>query len=328
MESTTKSSLTEHQIRDIFLDIDRVASIKELKDGCFNTSYAVTSVSNREFVIKVSPPEEASVLAYEENMMESEVLFHKKVMGLNTLPIASILKDDFTQSVVPHNYFIMEKLKGRPLDKIDDLTDEERISICSELAKYMAAMHRVGGNHFGYPFMSYEINKDYFTAFRHMVKMILQDGRKKSVELPVSEEQILSLLEKYKDSYSGIREPVFVHFDLWDGNVFAEREEGSINITGLIDFERGFYGDPAADFSQIQGYMDLEKNRWFFDKYNHHASTAFTADQHGFNRIYLFRFYLFLIMIVESYYRDVNGSYNWQLQWSSEELMKLYDQLK
>ncbi|MBB6482505.1 aminoglycoside phosphotransferase family protein [Spirochaeta isovalerica] len=328
MESTTKSSLTERQIRGIFQNIDKIDSIKELKDGCYNTSYAVRSESNLEYVLKVSPPEDVPILTYEQNLMETEVQFHKKVMEMKTLPVAKILKDDFSRSSVPYNFFIMEKLKGRPLDKFEEITTEERKSVSSDLAGYMAEMHKITGTRYGYPFMTENSNHDYYTAFRRMVELLLSDGERRGAALPLSQEQIFNLLEKYRESFSGTGQPVFVHFDLWDGNIFVEKRGNSIQISGLIDFERGFYADPAADFSQVQGYIDLRENGWFFDKYNRHALMPFTADEKAFNRIFLFRFYLFLIMIVESYYRDVNGSFDWQLQWSREEFLKLYNQLK
>ena len=99
-------------------------------------------------------------------------------------------------------------------------------------------------------------------------------------------------------------------------------------IEGLIDFERGYYADPAVDFSQVAGYIDLEKNSWFLEEYNKHAEKQFIFDEDTKIRIKLFRFYLFLIMVIESYYRDVEGSYNEQLKWSEEELVKLYNNLK
>jgi Phosphotransferase enzyme family len=46
-----------------------------------------------------------------------------------------------------------------------------------------------------------------------------------------------------------VRTPVLVHFDLWDGNILLDRISGSVEIGGLIDAERAFWGDPPPTSS-------------------------------------------------------------------------------
>ncbi|MGW2815569.1 phosphotransferase family protein [Streptomyces sp. NPDC001415] len=54
-----------------------------------------------------------------------------------------------------------------------------------------------------------------------------------------------------RDGYAldEVTEPRLVHFDLWPGNIFAHPGDDTrpVRITGLIDHERAFWGDPAAE---------------------------------------------------------------------------------
>lgn len=327
----TKASLSNTQIEKIFTNLSGSGKpdvIRELTDGCFNTSYFVSMGEGEEYVLKVAPPDDVTLLTYEQDLMRTEIAFYKKVSGRTAVPVPEIVKEDLTGTIIANSYFIMKKLQGLPLDKVEALSGEHRISLYRELAAHLAEMHRISGSHFGYPFMNDGSERNYFQSFCHMVDLILDNGADMNIELPVSEDGIRQLIMKYRYAFEDIKNPVFVHFDLWDGNIFVQHRGEKPEIEGLIDFERGFYGDPSADFSQCDGYIDLKENPWFFEEYNKYAAVPFIADEKAFVRIKLYRFYLFLIMIIESYYRDVNGSYDGQLKWSEEEFLKLYEALK
>ncbi|MBN2655773.1 MAG: aminoglycoside phosphotransferase family protein [Spirochaetales bacterium] len=328
MESTTKSTLTDQQIAGLFKELGRVAAIRELKDGTYNTSYLIQLDNHREYVLKIAPHDSVPVLTYEKDLMKGEVYFQNRAIEIPDMPVAFIETWDFSREKIPFDYFIMDRQEGVPLDKSGDIPEKLRKSLTFQLARHMAGLHGIKGDFFGYLFMERQGLPSYFDAFRQMAVHILEDGQKVKAQLPVPEKELLQILDSYSESFAGISNPVFVHFDLWDGNVFVRQTRDGMEISGLIDFERGFYADPAADFSQVQGYVDLEKNPWFFEEYNLHAPEPFIADEKAFNRIKLFRLYLFLIMIVESYYRDVKGSYDWQRQWASVEFTELFNGLK
>lgn len=331
MKSTTKTSLSNKEIDTIFKKSFKectVQSIEELKDGCFNTSYLIQLNDKNEYVLKVSPPEYVELLTYEQNIMHTEILFHSLSEQLSSIPVPRIVSSDLTRKLVPYDYFIMEKLYGAPLNKIENITGGQRRILFTQLAEYLARIHRIKGDHFGYPLMKKQLlGLSYYKSFVYMVEQVFNDGRGKGVKLPIDERKISELINRNRYVFEGINEPVFVHYDLWDGNIFVKNMDSSPEIEGLIDFERGYYADPAADFSQISGYIDLENNPWFFEAYNKHAENPFDLSGQALIRIKLFRLYLFLIMIVETYYRDVDGSYNEQLKWSEDELVKLYNDL-
>lgn len=330
MLSKTKSKIKNIDIERIFnqyFKSNRVMDISELKDGCFNISYLVKLENNMEYVLKVSPSDDVEVLTYEQDIMVTEVNFHVVVQKHLPIPVPEIIYSDFSRKIIPHNYFIMSKLNGEALDKYGELSNKQRKIVYKSLAKYIAYIHNLTGDHFGYiPLSDNFLGKNYFDSFKTMLKYILDDGKRKSIPFPVSYNDLWNKIEGYSDSFKGIYEPVFVHYDLWDGNIFVSDIEGKPTIEGIIDFERGFYADPAADFSQISGYIDMEKDTYFLEEYNKYAQKPFILGQSEKDRIKLFRLYLYSIMIVESYYRDIDGSYQNQLEWATSEFIKLYNE--
>jgi aminoglycoside phosphotransferase (APT) family kinase protein len=332
MKSKTKSNIDSKDIKKIFSHYftgAEVINIEELKDGCFNISYLVVLDTGREYVLKIAPPDDVELLTYEKDLMITEINFHSLVEHHLRVPVPEIVKFDFTKNIIPYNYFIMNKLNGFPLDKCEPVTRDQRKSIYKQLAKYLAYMHTIKGEHFGYESLSEGfIGKNYYDSYKTMFKHIINDADKKSIKLPVNSEELFNTLDKYSYAFESIIEPVFVHYDLWDGNIFVSDMDTSPTIEGLIDFERGFFADPAADISQMAGYIDLQEDTYFLEEYNKYAKVPFNLGESELIRVKLFRLYVFSIMVVESYYRDVDGSYDGQLNWAKDEFLKLYSSIE
>lgn len=328
MISKTKNKIDSNDIKKIFkyyFASEDVVNIDELKDGCFNMSYLVVLESGLQYVLKIAPPDNVELLTYEKDLMLTEINFHSLVEHHLRVPVPEIVKFDFTKDVIPYNYFIMNKLQGKPLNRCEPISGDQRKAIYKQLAKYLAYMHSIKGKHFGYENLREDfVGKTSYESYRIMLKHIINDGNKKCIELPVNSEELFITLDRYAYAFESIVEPVFVHYDLWDGNIFVSDMEGRPTIEGLIDFERGFFADPAADISQMSGYIDIEKESYFIEEYNKYAKVPFILGEDELIRIKLFRLYVFVIMIVESYYRDVDGSYNKQLSWAKDEFIQLY----
>jgi aminoglycoside phosphotransferase (APT) family kinase protein len=81
---------------------------------------------------------------------------------------------------------------------------------------------------------------------------------------------------------------VLVHFDLWDGNILLD--DG--RLSGIIDAERAFWGDPVAEFVSLTLLHDLDAP--LLEGY---GRARFDAPAR--RRLTLYRVYLGLIMLVE-----------------------------
>jgi fructosamine-3-kinase len=89
---------------------------------------------------------------------------------------------------------------------------------------------------------------------------------------------------------------VLVHFDLWQGNILLDHGE----ITGLVDGERAFWGDPLAEMPSLALFGNIDDA--FLDGY---GGIAF--DDAARRRLALYRAYLYLIMLIEGAPRGYSG---------------------
>ncbi|MCR5501720.1 MAG: hypothetical protein K6F53_01785 [Lachnospiraceae bacterium] len=85
MRIKTKYEATEEEIRSLFRahGIGKAGKSAALGDGEFNSAFKVTCEGGKDYVLKIAPPKEATVLSYEKNMMDSEVYWYR-MMKENT----------------------------------------------------------------------------------------------------------------------------------------------------------------------------------------------------------------------------------------------------
>lgn len=115
-----------------------------------------------------------------------------------------------------------------------------------------------------------------------------------------------------------VTRPALVHFDLWQGNILVAGEPGARRIGGIIDGERMFWGDPAADFVSLALFGDMEEDKDFLAGYGESAPggpVEFDASLRL--RLALYRAYLYLIMLVETVPREADAE---QLAWTWNEV--------
>jgi aminoglycoside phosphotransferase (APT) family kinase protein len=119
MESKTKNRKTQEQVA---LMVERAFggstladgedAVSELQEGWFNAAYNIRLSDGREVILKIAPPEVAEVLAYEKNIMATEVASLRLVCENPAIPVPKIYYFDTARDVCDSEYFFMEKLTG------------------------------------------------------------------------------------------------------------------------------------------------------------------------------------------------------------------------
>jgi len=331
MKSLTKAKVTVDQIKEATnacLDCN-VLDYMELNDGFYNISYLVKLDDNSEVVLKIAPPKDVEILTYEKDIIITELLFYKLAFEHTDIKVPEILAEDFSCEIIDSPYYFMSKLEGIPLNKLENITPDMRKQVYTVIAEYIAKLHNINGEMFGYITMEDKCaGKDCLNSIIVSVEALMNDAKRKDMILPLSKDEIFDVLNECNVAFNEIRYPVVCHFDLWDGNIFVCTNDKKLDVTGIIDFERGFYGCPAADLCQAMGYIDLEKDVYFLETYNKFANKKVAYNNELKIRILAYRFYLFLIMIVECDYRDVDGSFEPQREWVTRDIKIIYDNLK
>ena len=333
MESRTKSKVSQGMILLICQmhfgkDIQHIR-IEELMDGYFNASYKVELPQiGLNVLLKVGPDFDADVMAYEVDMMKGEVKNYRHAASIPGLPVPKMIVEQMDHTVLGYRYFITEFLDGIPLSKVDDITTQQRREINKTLAGYLGKLHNKKGDAFGYPALHlHDPNVSYDVVYRSFLRMVFSDVQKKAVELPITESDFWGIVEPYISVLEEVKTPVLVHFDLWDGNIFVAPEDVT-KIMGIIDWERGFYGDPIADLVSLAFNTDFSQAEYFFEIYNNIANEKIIFDDKAKIRLLLHRIYLYLLMTVECAYRDIGGSFEGQRVWAAGELMARIEELQ
>ncbi|RCX22654.1 fructosamine-3-kinase [Fontibacillus phaseoli] len=291
----------------------RIASALELKDGWFNSAYALTFSDGTRSVLKVAPRMEAGMMRYERDVMRAEVDVLHLLKETGSIPVPEVYY--YEAEPGGFEFFFMEFLSGEPYNKAkENLTAEERKVIEAELGRLSRRLNEISGKRFGYYAQEEKQGTDWADVFTDMVAGLLADAKDAQVELPASEVEFRSLLEERRVSLNEVTEPRLVHWDLWDGNLFVK--EG--RITGLIDCERALWGDPLMEY-YFRGLFG-DNNSAFLSGYGKESFTDAEKE-----RLQLYDLYLALILRIECMYRQYSDTNHHK--WATELLKQCWDGL-
>lgn len=306
MISRTKLKVDEVTIQKMFeqAGIHGVSHIAPLGAGEYNAVYSAKA-NGKEYAIKISPEESIPILTYETNLLSSELFWYKKMKEMTDIPVPEIYYSDFSKTLLPANYFIMERVKGVQLDKME-LTPEEKEAVSLEKAKILAAIHKIKNDQFGY--VQNGLFDDWYQAIKSMTVAIIRDGQKKNHRSRRGE-RLLAYIEQYKPILQSV-ECSMINYDLWDPNLICSREKGKIKYT-LIDPERSCWGDRIADFVCLEPMIALEDKKSSLKAYNSVAGQPILATKNEKIRYAVALGYLALILEVEKYYRYTPLHFGW-----------------
>ncbi|MBN2391463.1 MAG: aminoglycoside phosphotransferase family protein [Anaerolineae bacterium] len=321
MESISKIKLSHDAIQSLinhhFGNETRVEVTEELTEGYFATAYRLDLTDGRTWVVKVSPPPNVRILRYERDIMSAEVATMRLLRERTSLPIAEIFCYDASRTLLDNEFFIMQYLPGTPLHKVrGELSPDVQQRINRQIGRYLREINDIEGTAFGYGPESTPRFAKWRDAFDAMLMTVLQDGEDMGVELPLSYVDYHDLARSHYAALTEVVTPRLVHWDLWDGNIFFDRETQA--ITGIIDHERALWGDPLMEVN-FTGY---DPNSDFAKGYG--TPVLDTPAQRTCRALY--SLYLFLIMVIECTYRKYPT--NGQEMWAREQLAKTVDALR
>lgn len=295
------------------VDPGLVRSRTELGDANFNTVYRVelggTAADHSSLVLKVAPHPNAPTLSYERGIMRTEAMYYQAMAGL--APVPEVVHAGFTRNVIASDFLVLTGLPGTNWHAGQGrFGDGDRARLRSELGRLVAALHQVTGTGFGYPQIA--LYPSWKTAFFAMLDAVLTDADVFASTLPEPPARIRESMWAWADLLDAVTIPVLVHFDLWDGNILVDLSTGQPRISGLVDGERAFWGDPLADLVSLGLFHDIEQDEPFLSGYRS-AGGRVSFDAATRLRLALYRCYLYLIMLVEAAPRGSSGPDHQQL---------------
>ncbi|MFD8307368.1 phosphotransferase family protein [Streptomyces sp. NPDC059690] len=306
-------------LRDAGIPPGRLARLRPLTGGTYNTVEELTLTDGGRHVLKAAP--DAPGLSHERRLLVAEAEFYRGAKAAG-VPAPRLLALDKGGGVL-----LMTASPGTPWDA--SLTEAERTPLRRDLGRHVAALHRITGPAFGYPSGALgPLAADWRTAFTGMLDAVLDDARRFGARLPRPVDEVARTLETAHDALDEVTVPALVHFDLWDGNILVDRSAGSARVGGLIDGERMFWGDPLAEFVSLALLGDIRKDEAFLSGYREAGGRA-EFDPPALLRLALYRAYLYLIMLVETVPRAMGEEHvRWRDEAVAPELVAALDGIR
>lgn len=235
----------ESVIKKLFSQFNRALRIKSVQSfggGLYNSVYLVVTEKNdtcgNQFVLRIAPGDEVPKLFYEKDMMRAEPGIHKQVLTETTVPAPRILYTDFSRRKLDVDFLIMELMPGR-----------SGAFSRQELGWYVKQLHTIKGSYYGYPGRELEYKASWRETFFYYVNNIFADCLSAGAITDRECRRFLDVFHSHEYAV-GERDPLLLHLDLWGANILAEHGK----ITGILDFDRGMFGDPELEFAVLDTY--------------------------------------------------------------------------
>ena len=109
-------------------------------------------------------------------------------------------------------------------------------------------------------------------------------------------------LQAHGDCLETPKVPALVDFDCHEGNIFVKQGADGWHISGIVDLERAFWGDPIGDFPTAFIFCDdIRKEKVLLETYLEKSDEirAYTGTE--VRKFLLYRMYVLTIMIAETF---------------------------
>jgi aminoglycoside phosphotransferase (APT) family kinase protein len=323
MPIITKTPITLDDAQNIiqyhFGSHSKVRTFIELTDGMYNAAYLVELSDGLKQVLKIAPRDEVRVLRYERNIMQTEVEVLRLVKARTEMPVPGVSFYDTSRQRIDNDYYLMDFVPGIAYHKLrSQFSPAEQYAIDHQTGVYLRQVNAIQGSGFGVFAYPEQQVKTWREGFDRLLKDILQDGQEFPVELHLPYDEIYARLSAHFDSLGEVHMPSLVHWDLWDGNIFIDPQTKA--ITGYIDFERALWADPLMEVN----FGAFGENPAFLAGYG--VEMLDTPAKKC--RRTLYNIYLFLIMVIECYYRhfETKDQENWARLMLQQQIEHLEEQ--
>jgi aminoglycoside phosphotransferase (APT) family kinase protein len=296
---TGPDDVPEQTVRDlatVLRPLGSVDRVELLTGGMFATTYRVTLGDGTRVVVKTAPTDTDRLLRYEHDLLRTEAAVYALAADRPDLLMPRVLLTDLSRTVLPTDVLVVSHLDGVPLVDAGELDPAVRDTVQRELGAFMARLHTVHGERFGYPNADAGLHAaTWAEAFGRMVEALLDDASRWGTPLPSAE--IRAALEKHRAVLDDVQVPALVHTDLWSGNLFVDPSTGA--LLGVIDTERSVWGDPLLELAGADQLGRGPAPAALLDGYAAAGGAFGLSTASGATRLELYRMYMCLVLLVE-----------------------------
>jgi aminoglycoside phosphotransferase (APT) family kinase protein len=268
--------------------------VRELGYGWFNVAYRLQRLDGRAVVLKIAPSPAVEVMTYERGAMAIELTALRLITERTAVPVPTVDFADQGRDLCDADYFFMPYVDADNLGIVRaELTQPDLDAYHESLGAANQELNSIRGAGFG-P-LAGPVNPNWRAVFTGIIEDVPRDGERRQVDLGWDYDVIREVVAAHEGSLDEVTEPMFVEWDVWDGNVMIRGGE----IVSILDHERGFFGDPLIEAgfvaTRLPAFGDLAA---FMRGY---GRAELTGTELVRRRLY--SLHLILVMVIETVYR-------------------------
>lgn len=258
-------TVTDDQLSRIVSPLGEIADAAPLDGGLFASTFRVDLTDGRRLVVKITSADTSRLLRYEHGILGTEEDVYRRVADRPDLLMPRVVHSDFSRTALDGDALVVTFLDGDVWNALPPLDDAATERVRHDLGAFMARLHTVTGDAFGYPAPASGMSAPTWPeAFGLMVDALLADAETWEVDLPA--EALRAVVARHHDALAEVTVPRLVHADLWPGNLFlasgpldvadatadpADPADGHspLRLSGVIDTERCLWADPLYELA-------------------------------------------------------------------------------
>lgn len=238
----------------------RKLSFSPTPTGKYNASWYVDGW-DRPLVVRVAPPDDPALhLFYEFRMMRQEPAIHALVRDRTHAPVAPVLGHAVRHPAIGRDLIVMERLPGTSMAEAA-LTSAQADRVLFECGRALGEVHAITGESYGYvgPHHPMKPQRDWPSAFAIMWGKLIADLERCEGYSPEDGARMRQLLDRHAKVFRRPVQACLLHMDIWSENLLCD---GESRLTGILDWDRGLWGDPEIEFAVLDYCGISEPSFW------------------------------------------------------------------
>ena len=240
-----------------------VGEVAELGWGTYNTTLRVDLIAREPVVLRFAPRREAQ-LRSERDWLRSECAVTPHLVTCLGDIVPRTLGADFSHTLFDRDRLVQTLVPGVPAPaKLPEYDRAARPEFFGQLGAISRRIHGVHGDGWG-PAARPDSDR-WSDALERSLGESIDDLRDLDLEHR-DVGRLAAVVTRNRNRIDVLSHPRLLHGDLWTANVLLDPLASTPTVTGIVDGERAWWGDPLADWAidraSRQSSSDEESSFW------------------------------------------------------------------
>ncbi len=236
----------------------------ELGYGSYNSVYRVELVGRDEPVILRVAPAEDEQFGSERHLMRNEYAV-VPWLGVIASLMPRVLAVDWSHDLIDRDWMIQSCLPGVPAPEgLGRYPRSGRTTFFRQLGAIARSVHDVRGPYFGRP--DGPAYASWSSVLIASFTQIAEDLERVGLDA-ADVRKAADLATQSRATLDEVREPRLLAGDLWTVNCMLDADAPEPLISGVLDFDRAEFGDPAADWTIRMAQAKPDEREAFWESY-------------------------------------------------------------